>query len=104
VTLLALALFLLTTAVWVWGGFRRDTRIIIKRSDSSTVMIDLPTGRFPLVLIHVAAPVMFAVMIRSAINRNRRIERRLAAGLCPTCGVDLRGSPERCPQCGRRGS
>jgi hypothetical protein len=98
--LLALALFLLTTAVWVWGGFQRDQRIIIKRSDSSTVMIDLPTGRFPHVLIHLAAPVMLAVMVRSAISRHKRIARRLAAGLCPRCGCDLRGTPRRCPQCG----
>jgi hypothetical protein len=33
-------------------------------------------------------------------RRTRNARRRLAAGLCPRCGYDLRGSPGRCPECG----
>jgi hypothetical protein len=33
-------------------------------------------------------------------GRARKLASREARGLCPSCGYDLRGTPERCPECG----
>lgn len=41
--------------------------------------------------------VMLFIRIRRA-HRNRVSH---LAGICPTCGYDIRATPERCPECGR---
>ena len=51
--------------------------------------------------------IVFAMLMTSllaAANEHalkKRMRHRLAAGLCPACGYDLRASTERCPECGR---
>ena len=37
-----------------------------------------------------------------AAFRRRRRRARLGTGRCPSCGYDLRASPDRCPECGWR--
>ena len=44
--------------------------------------------------------VAFTILPGLLLRRQRK-QRQLRMGLCPTCGYDLRATPQRCPECGR---
>jgi len=49
-----------------------------------------------LTVLWVALPLIGARQLR-----RDRIRRRARMGCCPSCGYDLRATPDRCPECGR---
>jgi hypothetical protein len=52
--------------------------------------------RLPYWFVAGAGALLPALALRSRLRRSRRQRR----GLCVHCGYDLRGSPDRCPECG----
>lgn len=43
---------------------------------------------------------LFSALPALWLHRTLRYTRRRNAGCCPTCGYDLRASPDHCPECG----
>ena len=57
------------------------------------------TYTFPAWAVVALSAVLPGVVVRRWM-RSRSARRRAAAGLCPSCGYDLRASAGRCPECG----
>ena len=61
----------------------------------------LPASWFELAgYTSLAAPTAWVASFLGGRAVTRRRARRARAGLCPSCGYDLRATPGRCPECG----
>src|SRR5262249_35747828 len=55
--------------------------------------IDIGVSHWVLALLFLVPPMLW-------LNGYRKQRRARRLGLCPTCGYDLRATPDRCPECG----
>jgi hypothetical protein len=85
---------------WSVPGLRyRDERITLMRSDVRPIIAIVGrTRRFTLwlglpLIVSAILPILWLI-------RQVREKRKKQEGMCRVCGYDLRGSTERCPECG----
>jgi hypothetical protein len=64
-----------------------------------TTILSMYVCRVPYWFPTLLSALLPAAWLRGGLGRRRSAARR-AAGLCLSCGYDLRSSPNRCPECG----
>jgi hypothetical protein len=87
-------------SIWNTLGFYN----FFERQDlSRPAFSDIRTNRIIVIplwsLVLLSGVLPMRPVVKAMVNRSRRRFRK-GAGLCPSCGYDLRASPEQCPECG----
>ena len=100
--------------VWTLGYalIAVSAALIGRMSPGLSFVTDLPLlvmGVALTPLVYLFVPYWFLLTIPAVLPagwvvgvgvRRRRAKRLLRANVCPSCGYDLRATPDRCPECG----
>ena len=81
---------------WQWLGFRAES----DKSEDRLMTYSIRRARVPHWFLFLVILMSLSLQARKVLQR-QRTRRLLVSGMCPNCGYDLRGIPERCPECGK---
>lgn len=75
-------------------GFARENYRVVTLSGTHGVVSDLLAVPYWFILV------VCALLLAARVVGSRVRARRVNRGHCAACGYDLRGTPDRCPECG----
>ena len=76
------------------------TNPLFHRGYYSFRLLDFEINYWLAVLVTAVLPLWWVIARVARVVESQRKRHRQVAGLCPSCGYDLRATPGRCPECG----